>query len=160
MATQFAQTTTSPGPAPFMFGGAASGATRGGFAAALRRAVTAERAFAEGSKPSQRIARLLCELGENYGCRNRLPLSRNELATALGISLIRVKRTLALLSLSGVVDCDDGGLTVRDWRKLSGLARFDARALGLGSDQEDELEDCTDVELCFLTASGDPACFV
>lgn len=134
-----------------------------GFAAALKRAPTVEQARGDVRSPRQRIALLLCELGKASGCRSELPLSRSDLAGALGISLVRVKRTLALLCLSGVIRTDGETIAVLDWRKLSGAARFDPCALGLGFEEEDEFllgSDRQNHADHLLTASGEPACFV
>jgi hypothetical protein len=173
MATQFAHSLAPSAPLPFLLGKprlekpapsiATSPSIAAGpsFAAALRTAVAAERAHGEIRNPRQRIALFLCELGKAYGCRSELPLSRGSLAGALGISLVRVKRTLALLSLSGVISTDGDTIRVLDWRKLSGAARFDASALGLAPEDEEEVLLVLNTEEDhLLTACGEPACFV
>jgi hypothetical protein len=162
MATQFAPTFTSPAPLPFLLRKRAPAKT-GGFAAAIETAIAAERAEAEGRKSCQRIARFLCELGKAYGCRKDLPLSRGAIAAALKISLVRVKRTLGLLSLSGVLRSTGDTITILDWRKLGGVAHFDPSGLGLADDEDEELicsEPIDEDEVRIFTASGDPACFV
>jgi len=163
MATQFARTISTPPPLPFLLGDKAAERPGSRFHEALDSAVAAEAARGGLRKPCQRIALFLCELGKAYGCRGELPLSRASIAGALGISLVKVKRSLALLFLSGVLSCDDETITILDWRKLSGVARFDASALDLASaDEEEELPGRSSLEdePHFLTASGDPACFV
>jgi hypothetical protein len=163
MATQFARTQPAAMPVPFMLRDSGPRRSRLGFAEAFAAAVAAERAGSAGRKPCQRVARLLCELGKAYGCDEYFPLGRSALSSALGISAVRVKRTLALLSLSGVVECEGDEMRVVDWRKLSGLARFDPAGLDLASvEEEDEPSSYLQADEAprFLTASGDPACFV
>ena len=163
MATQFATTLMAPTPVPFLLG--KTGPTRIGasFAKAVQAAVAAERAQIGSRKCCQRIAHFLCELGKAYGCRADLPLSRAAIASALGISPVRVKRSIALLSLSGVLTCEGDSLTILDWRKLGGVARFDLRDLDLPADEDEYLISATVTDgedNCSLTANGDPACFV
>jgi hypothetical protein len=162
MATQFARGFASSAPVPFLLGQPRQEAVRPSFAAALKAAVAAERARAGARSPRQRIALLLCELGKANGCRSELPLSRSSLANALGISLVRVKRTLALLSLSGVISTDGSTITVLDWRKLSGAAHFDVSALNVSPDDDENApsSDEDGEQDHFLTACGEPACFV
>jgi CRP-like cAMP-binding protein len=164
MATQFARTQSNAAPAPFLLRPVAPSTSENRFAAALGKAVAAEKACVQPRNPGQRIARLLCELGKAYGCRSELPVSRAALASALGISLVRVKRSLALLCLSGVVACDGQRIAVLDWRKLSRAGRFDPAELDLAAEEDDEdvvaLRRSEQDEVRFLTASGDPACFV
>ena len=130
-----------------------------GFEAALAAAVRAERAFAART-PCQRVSRLLCELGKSLGCEADLPLSRAVIGKALDLSLVRVKRTLGLLCLSGVLEMRGEGIRVLDWRKLCGAARLDPATLDLAN--EDEIAPCTNAadEPYRTTAAGDPACFV
>jgi len=129
------------------------------FAAAFHAAVRAERSSGARS-PSQRVARLLCEIGKRLGCEADLPLTRAALAGALGVSLVRVKRTLGLLCLSGVLDVQGERIRVIDWRKLAGAARFDPAALGVAEDEEEASRRDADDTPCTLTAGGDQACFV
>ena len=160
MATQFAQNLAPSPPVPFMLRTPREPKPVSSFEAALRTAVAAERLRGDIRNPRQRIANFLCELGKAYDCRRLLPLSRGELAGLLGISLVRVKRTLALLCLSGVIAADGDTITVLDWRKLSGAARFDAASLGLGDEEDDASCGSSDDEAHPFTASGEPACFV
>ncbi len=89
-----------------------------------------------------------------------LPVPRAQLAEALGTSLCRVKRTLALLSLSGVAKVEGATLRITDWRRLAGLGCYDPARLGLAP-EEAELEIVPAREAApRLTAAGDPACFV
>ena len=164
MATQFARGSTPSVPAPFLLGHPGRETVRPSFAAAVEAAVAAERARAGTRNPRQRIALFLCELSKACGCRSDFPLSRSSLANALGISLVRVKRTLALFSLSGVISTDGSTITVLDWRKLSGAAHFDLSALNVSPDDEETRlivsSDKEDEPDNFLTACGEPACFV
>lgn len=162
MATQFAATLNVPAATPFLFRGSAPEKTGRNFAEAMRAAVAADRAQGGGRKSCQRIAYFLCELGKVYGCRSDLPLSRAAIVSALGISLVRVKRTLGLLSLSGVLTSRADSLTILDWRKLGGVARFDRSSLDLAEDDEEDLICSAPAALegNFTTASGEPACFV
>ncbi len=164
MATQFARGFTPSMPLPFLLAQPRQETARPGFAAALKAAVAAERVRGGARNPRQRIALFLCELSKAYGCRSEFPLSRASIASALGISLVRVKRTLALFSLSGVISTDGSTITVLDWRKLSGAAQFDVSALNVSLDDEETTLIVTcgkdDEKDHFLTASGEPACFV
>jgi hypothetical protein len=160
MATQFLL-----GPQPalrpvFLFGRLPGETKREGFPAVLGAAAATVTARAEIRNPRQQIALLLSEIGKRLGCKRDLPLSRPALAKALGVSLVRVKRTVALLCLSGVLDCDGDSIRVLDWRKLSGAARFDPGELGLAEEADFEIAAEDEVRDQFLTASGDPACFV
>ncbi len=90
-----------------------------------------------------------------------LSVPRLELADALGTSLCRVKRTLALFSLSGVVSADARTIRVLDWRRLSSAGGYDATRLGLPDEQDDSFAGvAAEPENTFVTAAGDPACFV
>lgn len=163
MATQFARGFAPSAPVPFLLGQPRQEAVRPSIAAAIKSAAAAERACAGARNPRQRIALFLCELGKAVGCRSELPLSRASLASTLGISLVRVKRTLALLSLSGVISTDGSTITVLDWRKLSSAAQFDVSTLNVSLD-DDENGSVSSEELDrqdhLLTACGEPACFV
>lgn len=160
MATQFAHT-LSPAPLPFLLGKKVSVRPGVSFTEAVNAAAAAERAGKGLRKPCQRIAVFLCELGKVLDCRADLPLSRARVADILGISLVRVKRSFGLLSLSGVILDRGDAVRVVDWRKLSGVARIDPQALNLAEAEEFEMPAANDAdEVRFLTASGDPACFV
>ena len=163
MATQFAPAFKSSAPVPFLLGKRV--AARGGdnFAEAMQIAIAAQHAQSAGRKSSQRIALFLCELGKAHGCRTDLPLSRAAIAAALGISLVRVKRALALFSLSGLLSCNGEEIRIVDWRKLGGVAHFDASDLDLAADEDEDLVCPALAEaenIRFMTASGEPACFV
>lgn len=133
--------------------------------AALSAAIAAERAVDSGRRNTRsRLAWLLCELGFQLGRRNigrdqDLPVPRIQLAEALGTSLCRVKRTLALLGLSGIIAADARTIRVLDWRKLTSLAGYDPARLELGLEEE-PLAPPPLLPPQAFTASGDPACFV
>jgi hypothetical protein len=139
------------------------------FRTALAAALAAEDADRNGRRNTRgRVAYLLCELGHQLARlrvdRNGdLPLSRMQIADALGVSLCRVKRTLALLSLSQVVAVEDRQIRVLDWRRLRGVGGYDRARLGL-QDEDYEAALITRDEhprpSFNVTASGDPACFV
>jgi hypothetical protein len=162
MATQFARGFKPSAPVPFLLGQSRQETIRPSFAAAVTAAAAAERAHGGAGNPRQRIALFLCELGKAVGCRSEFPLSRASLASTLGISLVRVKRTLALLSLSGVISTDGSTITVLDWRKLSGAAHFDLSALNVSLDDDENVPspDGLETQDHLLTACGEPACFV
>ncbi len=136
---------------------------------ALAAASAAERTAGNNrSNTRGRVAYLLCEFGYQLARRNAerdddLPLSRVKIAEALGVSLCRVKRSLALLSLSQVIATYGQSIRVLDWRRLCAVAGYDLSRFGL-KDEDYEAALITgekDRRLQnSLTASGDPACFV
>lgn len=130
--------------------------------AALAAAAAAERADDARRNSRGRLAYLLCELGYQIGRRGGsreqvLALPREELAEALGTSLCKVKRTLALLALTGVIEADGRRVRIVDWPRLAALARFDRRRLAL---EEEEAALPADEPASAETRAGDPACFV
>lgn len=134
--------------------------------AALATAAAAEGADETRRNTRGRLAYLLCELGYQLGRRGAdrdadLPLPRAELARTLGTSLARVKRTLALLSLSQVIRTDAARMKVLDWPRLCAVAQYDPARLGLREEEIDAVaDDEADEPESRLTAAGDPACFV
>jgi hypothetical protein len=136
---------------------------------ALAAAFAAERADRDSRRNTRgRVAYLLCEFGYQLARRNaerdgELPLPRTKIVEVLGVSLCRVKRTLALLSLSQVIATDGQSIRVLDWRRLAGVASYDRSRLGL-KDEDYESSLITGKEdrrpRHDFTASGDPACFV
>ena len=106
---------------------------------ALWRAALADAADAEGwvinvgrRTAQQRTAHLLCELvlrlhaaGPGGGPTYALPLTRSELADALGLTPVHVGRTLYDLRERGLAELDRGVLTVRDWPGLQHAAGFE-----------------------------------
>jgi hypothetical protein len=171
MASSFASRTFPPSVAslPFLFARPQVDDGDWSFRTALSAALAAERADQDSRRNTRgRVAYLLCELGYQLARRGldrdgEMPLSRTEIAGALGVNLCRVKRTLALLSLSQVIATDGQRLRILDWQRLCGVAGFSRSRLELKEeDYEGALitgdEDGRDPHK--LTASGDPACFV
>lgn len=134
------------------------------FNAALGAAIAAESAYGESRNSRHRIAYLLAELGSQYarrtGDRNLpVPLSRSELARALVVSLSKVKRILALLSLSGVIDSAGDEVRILDWRRLCALGGYDRARLGFDAADEDEFAMRDEVPAQLVTGAGDQAFF-
>jgi hypothetical protein len=135
---------------------------------ALLAAAAAERADDTPRNTRGRIAYLLCEFGFQLARRRidagaALPLTRVDIADALGISLCRVKRTLALLSLSSVLECNGATMRITDWPRLCSVASYAASRLALKEDEEELDLACVAEEEGqpqILTRSGEPACFV
>ncbi|MEN3792859.1 Crp/Fnr family transcriptional regulator [Fulvimarina sp. MAC3] len=80
----------------------------------------------------QRTAHLLCELmmrmhamGLVDGKKYHLPLTQNELADALGLTVVTVNRTLQTLKQKGLITRDRFWLTIKDWEGLAEIAEFD-----------------------------------
>jgi hypothetical protein len=152
---------------PFLFMAPARRDREWDFQAALGAAVAAEQAGTEPRNTLRRVSYMLCELGFQYSRRTgdmsgAVPLSRTALARALGVSLTKVKRILALLSLSRAIESDEAGIKVVDWRRLCSVAAYDAARLGALVPDEDEplAANDEDDEPARLTAAGEPACFV
>jgi len=132
---------------------------------ALAAAVAAERADDTRRNTRGRIAYVLCELGYQLARRGvdigaELPLSRVDLARALGLSLCRIKRTLALFALSQVAESDGQRIRVTDWHRLARAAGYDPARLELKLDDEDAEPAADEGTEHHLTAGGDQACFV
>jgi hypothetical protein len=171
MAGSFASTPFPPSVAalPFLFARPQVDDSDWNFRTAFSAALAAERADQDSRRNTRgRVAYLLCELGYQLARRRidrdgELSLSRLEIANALGVSLCRVKRTLALLSLSQVIVSDAQRIRVLDWQRLCGVAAFDRSRLELkDEDYEGALITSgeSDQPSHQLTASGEPACFV
>jgi hypothetical protein len=168
MATQFAQLPPSVAVLPFMLARPQGDDLGWHLRSALAAATAAERADDTRRNTRARIAYLLCETAYQLGRRRidagqELPLSRIDIAEALGVSLCRVKRTLALLSLSQVLVTNGYRLRVTDWPRLCAVAGYHPSRLELDpEDLEAEYSPAAEeVELRNLvTASGEPACFV
>jgi hypothetical protein len=153
---------------PFLFVRQDAGDEEWRVRAALATAAAAERADETRRNTRGRLAYLLCELGFQLGRHGgdrdaRLPLPRHELARTLDVSLCKVKRTLALLTLSQVIAIEGDTMRILDWRRLCGVGHYDPARLEVSDEDEDilvavagELEDGA----ARLTAAGDPACFV
>lgn len=139
-------------------------------AKAIEHAAAAEH-LASGTErnPRRRICRFLFELAEaldlDGGKGTRLPINRQQLAGALGMSGVRIKRGLALLELSGVLACDAEAIVLRDWKRLCAAAQVPVEL--------DEAEDAvpangpfpwfavevTEPERHLITGAGDQAYF-
>ena len=153
---------------PFLFVRQDSGDDEWRVRAALATAAAAERADDTRRNTLGRLSYLLCELGFQLGRRGgdrdaRLPLPRQELARTLDVSLSKVKRTLALLSLSQVIAIEGDSMRIVDWRRLCGVAHYDPARLNV-AEEDDEALAAAPAEVddggARLTAAGDPACFV
>jgi hypothetical protein len=133
---------------------------------ALAAAVAAERACDLPRNTRGRIAYVLCELGYQLARRGcdagaDLPISRADLARLLDVGLSRVKRVLALLQLSQVIEADGQRIRITDWARLCGVAGYDPRRLDLTPAEEELLPPSpSEVVPQQLTAGGDQACFV
>lgn len=150
---------------PFLFARPQPADKGWNFRAALAAAVAAERADTTRRNSGARLSYLLCELGfqlrrRGGDCDARMPLTRGEIAEALGVSLCRVKRCLAMLSLSQVIESDGTGLRVVDWPRLCGVSGYDPSRLDMRSEEEVEPAPQEPRPAPALTVSGDPACFV
>ncbi len=172
MASQFA---SNPVPSfiaalPFLFARPQVDDLRWTCRSALAAAVAAERADETRRNTRMRIAFLFCELGHQLARRGvdvsaEIPLSRVEIARASGVSLCRLKRTLALFALSQVIEGDGERMRVIDWNRLALAAGYDPGRLQLG--EVGELAPILvvgpaeeEAEPLRLTAAGDQACFV
>jgi len=149
---------------PFLFMRDRSGDRDWDFNAALGSAIAAESAFGETRNSRHRIAYLLAELGNQYGRRTgdytlAVPLSRSELARSLRVSLTRVKRILALLCLSDVIDSDGDMVRILDWRRLCSMGGYDMRRLGFEVVDEDDLAPREEEPEHLVTGAGDQAYF-
>ena len=91
-----------------------------------------------------------------------MPLPRQELARTLGVSLSKVKRILALLTLSQVIATDGARMRILDWKRLCGVAQYDPARLEVADAEDDwgapAVSDTDQAPR--VTAAGDPACFV
>lgn len=85
-----------------------------------------------------RIAHVLCEivvrlravrLADDYVCD--LPITQNEFADALGLSLVHVNRTMQALRKSRLISFKGSTLKVLDWERLQQAGEFDAAYLHL-----------------------------
>jgi CRP-like cAMP-binding protein len=87
----------------------------------------------------ERMAHLFCELmtrakaaglAQDGTCD--LPITQEDLAAALGLSVVHVNRTLMLLRATGAVELRGGTLKVNNWDQLVEIAEFNGRYLHLG----------------------------
>ena len=89
------------------------------------------------------LAHLFCELftrakaaGLTTDDSCALPLTQELVADALGLTPVHTNRTLQALRETGAVEWRSGRLTVKNWSKLSEMARFDPQYLHLRSNPE------------------------
>jgi CRP-like cAMP-binding protein len=121
----------------------------GGLAVALWAETVAEGAVARewlvglGRRSAySRIAHLLCEVtarlqsvGQADGAICDLPLTQQELADSLGLSLVHVNRVLQRLRASGLISLGRGFLRVHDLQGLQHAGEFDPSYLRLSSNR-------------------------
>jgi CRP-like cAMP-binding protein len=84
------------------------------------------------------MAHFFCEVftrakaaGVNRGDACDLPITQEDLADALGMSIVHVNRTLMILRAGELLEFRGGVLTVKDWEKLVQVAEFDPGYLHL-----------------------------
>ena len=117
-----------------------------------------------------RICFLLAELAVQFGRRTAdqtapIPVSRTQLARAAGTTLTRVKRIVAFLGLSRVIEQTPDGIRITDWERLCSLACYDRSWTGIPEPEESELLEIITQqpelpEPRASTRAGDPASFV
>jgi CRP-like cAMP-binding protein len=85
-----------------------------------------------------RLAHLLCELyvralaagvAKRGSCQ--LPLSQRSLASALGMSLVTMNRTLQSLRRTGAMEFHTGELVIHNWAQLAAISGFDPGYLSI-----------------------------
>ncbi|ODT32157.1 MAG: Crp/Fnr family transcriptional regulator [Kaistia sp. SCN 65-12] len=84
------------------------------------------------------LAHLMCELyvrlklvDRTDGMSFRLPVTQNELADVLGLSIVHVNRTLRSLRRRGVIRWEGERIHIDDWDGLAAIAEFDPVYLSL-----------------------------
>jgi CRP-like cAMP-binding protein len=100
---------------------------------AQQEAVLAERVASIGRRSAkQRVAHLFCELwtrldrlGLVEDHHFELPITQEDLADTLGLSLVHANRTLRELSRDGLADFRHGRVELRDLAALAEIAGFD-----------------------------------
>jgi len=80
----------------------------------------------------QHLAHLFCELLMRLSAVGRvedngfaLPLTQEQIADVLGLTPVHVNRTLQQLRKAGLVEVDQGRLTILDWEAIKRRAGFD-----------------------------------
>jgi len=94
---------------------------------------------AMGRRPAiGQLAHLMCELyvrlklvDRTDGFSFRLPVTQNELADVLGLSVVHVNRTLRDLRRRGVIRWEGDRIHIDNWDGLVEIAEFDATYLSL-----------------------------
>jgi hypothetical protein len=136
---------------------------------AMARSQPKSKPHANAVREYCRISRLLCELSTSSvrlsssdGPVNRVQLTRGEIAERLGISLVRTKRALGLLVLSGAIRMDQQGIELLDWERLCRVAGLDPAGADSQTAEQDAVPNDTEPGNPASTATlcGDPACFV
>ena len=92
-----------------------------------------------GRRPAdKRTAHLLCEMLlrlQAVGLTNddsfELPLTQEELADTMGISVVHVNRVLQQFRREGLITLEGKRLTIKDMRRLVEIGEFDPRYLHL-----------------------------
>lgn len=86
----------------------------------------------------QRTAHLICEtfvrlqaIGLVNGYSFAFPITQLNLADALGISTVHVNRCIQDLRQSGLIQWENGSVTILDWGRLAELSQFDDHYLHL-----------------------------
>ena len=84
------------------------------------------------------LAHLMCELyvrlkivERTVGTSFRFPVTQNELADILGLSVVHVNRTLRELRRNGVIRWEGEYIHIDDWDRLAEIAEFDPIYLSL-----------------------------
>lgn len=94
-----------------------------------------------GRRPAlQHLAHFFCEIfirhdaiGATFDGRCDLPISQNELADALGMSLVHLNRTLLEIRKTDLVDWSRGRLTIYNLKRLEEISEFDPTYLHLAA---------------------------
>lgn len=102
-------------------------------------AVLRERIIDHGSRTAtERICHILYELLIRYRVIGLaqdesfpFPITQEQLAEATGMTSVHVNRVIAELRAAGLVHWKDKVLSIRDWRRMKELARFEAAYLHL-----------------------------
>lgn len=88
-----------------------------------------------------RVAHLLCELyvrlgvvGLTDGFVFVLPITQEELADSLGMSLVHLNRSIRELKSKGLFEWQRSGIEIKDWDGLRHMAEFDPTYLNLETD--------------------------
>lgn len=86
-----------------------------------------------------KLGHLICELfvrlsvvGATKGHSFQVPITQEELADCLGLSIVHLNRSLKELRAKGLLTWQATAVTIEDWPKLKELAEFDPSYLSLG----------------------------
>lgn len=105
----------------------------------VQGAITRERLMRNSQMLAHaQVGHFFCEImararvaGLAWGDACDLPITRDHLADALGMSVVHVNRTLMILRTAGLADLQEGLLTVPSLEKLAEVADFDPSYLHL-----------------------------